>query len=282
MNNVLMKSLRDRAMRLSQPGRELAGWRRLSVWMVALVLLTGCGDETKFRPKKGGGLRRDSGDELPLATVPESTPSASGASAATPPVTTGSEPPQPRSEGVQPVSPSAPATAPSAAAAAPVSTSRRPPVARVRRPGAGDAPTMSQLQLECNGKLIIRPLVLKPLLQAPGRKTVWLLTSSADEDRVTPSAVCVRFETEGEDWEGLVGRAWSGQMFVQTSGSRQILGTSLEGEVRLEFSVWDEEGAEGRILPGELQSSTGEKPVSYEGTFTATTQVATAPEGESE
>jgi hypothetical protein len=71
-------------------------------------------------------------------------------------------------------------------------------------------------------------------------------------------------------------------MFVQTSGSRQILGTSLEGEVRLEFSVWDEEGAEGRILPGELQSSTGEKPVSYEGTFTATTQVATAPEGESE
>lgn len=282
MNNVLMKSLRDRAMRLTQSGRQRAGWRRLSVWMVAFVLLTGCGDETKFRPKQGGGLRRDSGDEPPLATVPESTPSASGASAAPPPVTTRSETPQPRSEGVQPVSPSAPATAPSAAAAAPVSTSRRPPEARVRRPGAGDAATISQIQLECNGKLVIRPLVLKPLLQTPGRKTVWLLTSSADEDRVTASAVCVRFETEGEDWEALVGRAWSGQMFVQSSGTRQILGTSLEGEVRLEFSVWDEEGAEGRILPGELQSSTGEKPVPYEGTFTATTQVATAPEGESE
>jgi hypothetical protein len=129
---------------------------------------------------------------------------------------------------------------------------------------------------------LIRPLVIKPLLQVPGRKTVWLLTSSLDEDRPTPPAVCLRFETDGDDPAELVGRPWSGQMFLQTSTSRQILGTALEGEVRLEFTAWDDEGAEGRILPGELQSLAGEKSVAYEGTFVAGTEGGNPSDGETE
>jgi hypothetical protein len=148
--------------------------------------------------------------------------------------------------------------------------------------GSNSNSPASQLQLECNGKLLIRPLVIKPLLQVPGRKTVWLLTSSLDEDRPTPPAVCLRFETDGDDPEELVGRPWSGQMFLQTSSSRQILGTALEGEVRVEFTAWDDEGAEGRILPGELQSLGGEKPIPYEGTFVAGTEGGNQSDGETE
>lgn len=278
---VLMKSRRGLVPCRSGKGRD-QNWERLAGWMVGLVLLTGCSDETKFRPKQGGGLKRDSGDDPPVAAATENLSSAAGAATAVPPASTGGEAAQSRSGVDQSVASPTPADAPKAPAAPSTLTSRRAPVARVRRPGTDASAPMSQMQLECNGKLIIRPLVLKPLLRVPGRKSVWLLTSSADEDRVTAPAVCVRFETEGEDWEALVGRAWSGQMFVQTSGTRQVLGTALEGEVRVEFSSWDEEGAEGRIWPGELQSSNGEKPIPYEGTFMATTQAATTPEGESE
>jgi hypothetical protein len=259
-------------------GRFLPVPRWLSVLSLMLCFLSGCGDESKFRPKVGGGLKRDTGDEPATSAPPggASTPAAL-------PTTTGGEPSPAKTRDESP-SPPPLTPAPSSPPASPTATiPRRAPVARVNRSrGGGTNSPASQLQLECNGKLLIRPFVIKPLLQVPGRKTVWLLTSSVDEDRPMPPSVCLRFETDGDDPADLVGRPWSGQMFVQTSSSRQILGTSLEGEVRLEFTAWDEEGAEGRILPGELQTLAGEKPVPFEGTFVAGTEVASQPEGESE
>jgi len=269
---------------------RLIGATRFGIGRVALVLcclgfvlLSGCADETKFRPKVGGGLKRDTGDDPPPAAPPTNPSPGPDSSAIPSSSATAAEIPKINSNEQEQPTARKPATAGSANP--PNSTAvppRRVPVTRTRRSAANAAAPTSQMQLECNGKVLIRPLVLKPLLQASGRKTVWLLTSSAAEERAKAPAVCVRFETEGEDPEDWVGRPWSGQIFVQSADSRQVLGSELEGEVRLEFSVWDDAGVEGRILPGELQSSTGEKSVPYEGTFIATTEVSAAPEGESE
>ena len=279
MNCTAWVKLRNVLKACSAAAGAPAGWLPLVVPLVGLMLISGCGDESKFRPKVGGGLKRDAGDEPAPASVPNSP----GSPVTAQPAATGGDVAMSRTQGGEPPAPPSPPSAgptnSSPPGGAPVFRPRRP---AARRPGADGAAPASQMQLECNGKVLIRPLVLRPVLQAPGRKTVWLLTSSADEERATSPAVCLRFETEGEDPEAWVGRPWSGQMFVQIAGTRQIFGTALEGEVRVEFSVWDAEGAEGRILPGELQSATGDKPVPYEGTFVATTQVATAPEGESE
>lgn len=267
--------------RCSRPTKSATAGRLLQIVLIfGLVLTTGCGDDGKFRPKVGGGLKRDVADDPSPAVPPIATVSPQGPSVTTPRAAGDDAPEIQTSEEKATAPPSSSPTNPAAANVAPVVRQRRS--VPIRRSGGEAAPLSSQMQLECNGKLLIRPLSLKQLLQAPDRKTVWLLTSSAAEDRVRAPAVCVRFETEGEDPDHWLGRPLSGQMFVQMSDARQVLGSALEGEVRLEFSVWDDAGVEGRILPGELQSSSGEKSVPYEGTFIATTEVSAAPEGESE
>jgi hypothetical protein len=279
---LVVKHTRKPQRRVAAPLASQPGPRCWTVLALVLCVLSGCGDETKFRPKVGGGLKRDTGDE-PETTPPPANPSSPGA----PPATPGSTP---SSGTARDGTPSA--TVPTAAPATPSTTSspasatettpRRTPVARVTRSRGGTNSPPSQMQLECNGKLLIRPLVIKPLLRVPGRKAVWLLTSSTNEDRPSPLSVCLRFETDGDDPANLVGRPWKGQLFVQNSSSRQLLGTPPEGEVHLEFTAWDEDGAEGRILPGELQALAGEKPVPYEGTFVAETEIASQQSGDAE
>lgn len=281
MNGTMLMTHGGRlACRLVEATRVDCRWRTPLLCGFVLCLICGCGDDTKFRPKVGGGLKRDTGDE---PTSSSSVPPSAGSTAiptavATTDVGAQSQPPEMNTPG--PTNPTS--TNPPGTQAAAFPLPRRASVQRARRSRADSTSLASQMQLECNGRLLIRPLVLKPLLHVAGRKTVWLLTSSPDEERARGPAVCVRFETDSNETENLLGRPWSGQLFVQTADARQIFGTSLEGEVRIEFSAWDEERVEGRILPGELQSATGEKSVPYEGTFTATTQVSAAPEGESE
>ena len=271
-------------------GRREMDAQREQTWhstLLRVVLLcpflfgmSGCGDETRFRPKMGGGLKRDAGDDSPV-TPPPAEPVVS--TPGTPTSPNASSPPSPQAtvvttETVRAEPPRAGVMNSSTGGAIP--STKRAARPRLRRPG--ETPQQSRFQLECNGQVVIKPLMLKKLLQAPGRNIVWMMTSSPDEDRARPPAVCLQFETEDDSPETLLGRRIHGRLFVQASANSQIFYTPHDTDVILEFSTWDDEGVEGRILPGEFLATGSDKPVSYTGTFIAGPANSAGSEGESE
>jgi len=248
------------------------------VVLIGLIIsgVCGCRDESRFRPKVGGGLKRDSGDDPPA--LPSDAPNP--VVVANPTTTRRMDDEKPAANPLPTAPDSSPMPREASGTTAPVAT-RKVGSPRARKPGvAGQSPT--GLKLECDGSHFIRPLLLKRLLQTPDKRTVWQLTSSLDEDKPSGPAVCLQFETEGDNPENWVEKRMKARMFVQTSAGAPIFFTSIDSAVEIEFSIWDEEGVEGRLLSGELQSTAGDRPVTCQGSFVTGRQDSGSGQGESE
>jgi len=236
----------------------------------------GCRDESRFRPKVGGGLKRDSGDDTPALPPEASNPVVVDNSTATRRMD--DEKPATNPLPTAPESSPTPQEAPRITAPAATKKVGSP---RTRKSGvAGQTPT--GLKLECDGTHFFGPLLLKRLLANPDKRTVWQLTSSIDEEKPSGSAVCLQFETEGDNPADWVQKRMKARMFVQTSAGAPIFFTAIDSAVEIEFSIWDEEGVEGRLLSGELQSTAGDRPVTCQGSFVTGRQDSGSGQGESE
>jgi len=237
----------------------------LGLFGLALAMTAGCGGP--HYPTRNGALSRSSGgDDSPVADLGATTP----ANAAEPVEIVLAE----RSRALHPQGDDE-----ASAQKRPLPAPRRPSAPRVQRNVNGTS-LPSRFQLECNGSIIAQPVYLKKMYQTPNGRTVWMLTSSLDEKQPRTPAVFVRFETESDSPEILISKSWKARLFVQRTSRDPVYFTPPGGTAEIEFSAWDDNGVEGRVLPGELQASADGKLHAVEGKFLAGPATAPLTQGE--